>query len=139
MAEFITAIADDLVSGGIGELVSTSGVSIHQNVRRDVGAPHYVTLKQTGGLAFAHKGKEQYALQVMIDSNDPVSGQTIARDVYDRLHERISVTLGGHDVLWIRAIAPPQAVPMGPSAGQPPERFQFSVNFDSLIRKDGGT
>lgn len=139
MAEFITAVANDLVSGGVGALVATSGVSIHQNVRRDTGADHYVTLKQTGGLSFPHKGKEQYTIQAMIDSDDVVSGQTIARSVYDRLNERISVTLGGHDVLWIRAITPPQAVPMGPSAGQPPERFQFSVNFDSLIRKDGGT
>jgi hypothetical protein len=139
MADFLKAVVDDLVSGSVGTINAQSGVCIQENLRRETGADTYVVINQTGGLPFPHAAKEQYAFQALVDSNDMVSGQTACRAVYDRLNERISVTLAGHDVLWIRAIALPQSVPLGPSAGQPPERFMFSVNFDALIRKDGGT
>lgn len=136
MAEFIDAVADDLVASGVGARYATSGVSIQVNYRR-ASAPHVVLLSQTGGLAFPHDAKEQQGIQVLVDSIDLVSAQTIARQVYEQLHERIATaTFSGFEVLWMRATSgPPQAIPVGPAGGQP-ERFQFSVNFDALLVKE---
>ncbi len=140
MAEFIEALASDLTASGVGVRYGTGSgvVSIQLNYRRDVSAEHVALLMQTGGLAFPHKGKEQQGIQVLVDSNDLVSGQTIARQIHDQFHERTAETISGHEVLWLRATTLPQAIPVGPAAGQP-ERFQFSVNFEALIKLSGGS
>ncbi len=143
MAEFVRAVANDLVSGGVGVLYATTGVSIQVNARRDImqGNPGdtIVLVMQTGGIVRPRGSAEEYGIQALVDSNDVVSGEVAARAVFDRLKERFNVTLGGHVVHWLRAIASPQAVPMGPAAGQPPESFMFSINFNALILKDGGS
>ena len=131
MAEFIDAVADDLVASGIGVRYATSGVSIQVNHRRSIDAPHVVLLNQTGGQSFPWAFKEQQGIQVLVDSVDLVSGRDIARRVYDQLHERIATdTFSGFEVLWMRSTSgPPQVVPQ---SGRP-ERFFFSVNFDALL------
>lgn len=135
MPEFVKRVAEDLVASGIGTgLYSTSGVSVQVNYRRDLGTDHVVLLTQTGGVAFAWNFKEQQAFQVLVDSVDLVSAQTLARQVFDQLHERTATCFSGYEVLWLRAVAPPQAIPVGPQADQP-SRFQFSVNFDALLVK----
>lgn len=147
MAEFIRAVADDLVSGSVGTMYSTTpgSVSIQVTNRREIqdsaagDGSTIVLLQQTGGNPWPRGSAEEYGFQVLVDSNDVVSGETAARAVYDRLFERFNEVLGGHVVHWLRAVALPQAVPMGPSAGQPPERFMFSVNFNTLILKTGGS
>lgn len=136
VAEFVSAAANLLVSGGVGTLYATSGTSVQMNVRRDTGAETVVLLSQTGGLAFPHDAKEQYAFQVMVDSTTISGARTTARAVFDLLHERVAEEIGGHDVLWLRAVTLPQAIPMGPSGGPDKERFQFSVNFDALLVKE---
>lgn len=137
MAEFVYTIADDLVSGSIGGLFGSpvSGVSIQPGTRRELfGGDRGVTvvaLIPTGGAAFSRDEKESYGFQAWVDSPTVSGASDTARLVFDRLHERTAEVLGGHQVLWIRAIAPPQAIPASPTA----ERFQFSVNFDSLLVK----
>lgn len=135
MPTFISALADDLVASGIGGRYSTSGTSIQVNYRRDTGAPHVVLLRESGGLSFPWNTKEQLGIQVLVDSNDLVSGQTIARTIYNQFHERTAEVLSGHKLLWLRSTSgPPQAIPLGPAAEA--GRFTYSVNFDALIVKE---
>lgn len=137
--EFIEGVADDLVASGVGTArYSTSGVSVQVNYRRDTGAPTVLLLTQTGGLTFPWDFKEQQGFQVLVDSTDVVSAQTVARQVYDQLNERTAEcfpAVSGHMVLWLRATTLPQAIPVGPTGDQA-EHFQFSVNFDALIIKE---
>ncbi len=133
--EFIEAVARDLVASGVGAFYSTSGVAIQVNVRADDpgnSITTWVVLRQTGGVAFPLKTKEQYAFQCLVDSTTVVSAQTVARTVFDQLHERTAEVISGHKVLWMRAIALPQAVPLGPTDSK---GYQFSVNFDAMLVK----
>ncbi len=83
MAEFIRAVADDLVSGSVGALYATSGVSIQVTNRREIqlGAvgDTIVLLQQSGGNPWPRGSAEEYGFQVLIDSNDAVSGEVAAR------------------------------------------------------------
>lgn len=137
--EFVDSVADYLVASGVGARYATSGTSLQVNVRRETGAPTTVLLTATGGLAFPKKQIEQYAFQALVDSTT-VSGATIkAREVFDLLHDVHATTLpSGHEVLWMRATALPQPVPIGPGGGQT-EQYQFSVNFDALLKLAGGS
>ncbi len=137
--EFIEGVADDLIASGIGTgRYSTSGVSVQVNYRRDTGAPTVLLLSQAGGLAFPLDHKEQQGFQVLVDSIDVVSAQTVARQVFDQLHDRNAECIpavSGHMVLWIRATTLPQPIPVGPFGGQA-EHVQYSVNFDALLVKE---
>lgn len=130
--EFIEAVALDLVASGVGAIYSTSGVSIQPNVRRETAAPTVLYLRQTGGIAFALDTKEQQAFQALVDSTTINVAQTVARTVFDQLHERTAEVISGHQVLWMRAVAPPQAIPLGPTESK---GYQFSVNFDAMLVK----
>ena len=137
-AEFVDALADELVASGVGARYSDSGSSIQVNLRRELGQDHTILLRQTGGLAdpwsSADQGRtEQYAVQVLVDSIDLVSGQVLARQVFNQFHGRKAETISGHQVLWLRSTSgPPQALPLGPT-GQA-GRYQFSVNFDAVLK-----
>ena len=137
MPTLISVLADDLVASGVGTgRYTTSGVSVQINYRRDTGAPHVLLLRETGGASFPHNTKEQLGIQVLVDSNDVVSGQTIARAVYDQFHERVAEAISGIQLLWLRSTTgPPMAIPLGPATDQA-GRFTFSVNFDALIAKE---
>ena len=130
--EFIEAVARDLVASGVGALYATSGVSIQVNMRKETGATTVLLLTQAGGLAFPKDEKEQQGFQCFVDSTTISGAQTVARTVFDQLHERTAEVISGHQVLWMRAIAPPQAVPLGPTDSK---GFQFSVNFEALLVK----
>jgi hypothetical protein len=134
MAEFIDAVADLLVASGVGARYSTSGTSIQVNYRRDEGAPVVVLLMQQGGLSHPRNYKENYAVQCLVDSTTISGARDTCRQVYDLLHETVATEISGHQVLWLRAIAPPQAIPVGPGGGEH-ERYHFSVNFDALLVK----
>lgn len=136
MTEFVDAVADRLVASGICTgRYSTSGTAAQVNLRRDgMGADTIVLLTQQGGGAFPKDQTEQQAFRVLVDAETLSGAQSKSREVFDHLHELTAVTLSGHDVLWVRAVAPPQSVPIGPGES---ERFQFSVNFDALVRKSG--
>lgn len=137
MPEVISGMADELVGAGIGTgIYATSGTSIQVNYRRDMGDDTtHVLLRQSGGASYPHKAKEQQGIQVLVDGPTISGTQATARSIYELWEEVTATTIsGGHEVLWIRAIAPPQAFPTGPDPGR--ERFQFSVNFDVLIVKE---
>lgn len=137
MAELIDGLAQELVGSGICTgLFSTSGTSAQVNFRREMGADViHVVLQQTGGESFPHKAKEVQGIQVLVDGPTLSGTRAKARQVYEFWEEMVAnVISGGHQILWIRAIAPPQAVPTGPD--QSAERFQFSVNFDALVVKE---
>ena len=135
MPTFISALADDLVASGIGVRYATSGISIQVNYRRDTGAPHVVLLRETGGSSHAWDAKENLGIQVIVDSTDVVSGQSISRDIYEQFHDRHAETISGHRMIYLRSTTgPPMALPLGP-ASSTPGRFTFSVNFDALIAK----
>lgn len=135
MPTFISALADDLVASGIGARYATSGVSIQVNLRRETGAPHIVLLRETGGISYPWDAKENLGIQVVVDSTDLVSGQTIARNIYEQFHDRVAETISGHRMLYLRSTSgPPMALPLGP-ASDTPGRYTFSVNFDALIAK----
>lgn len=134
MAEFVDAVADLLVASGIGSRYSTSGTSVQVNYRRDTGAPIVVLLMQQGGLSHPFNYKENYAVQCLVDGTTISGARDTARQVFDLLHEVVAAEVSGHQVLWMRAIAPPQAIPVG-AGGSEHERYQFSVNFDALLVK----
>lgn len=135
MPTFIAALADDLVASGVGSLYASSGVSIQVNFRRETGAPHIVLLRETGGTSWPWAAKENLGVQVVVDSTDLISGQTLARNVYDQFHDRVSETISGHRMLYLRSTSgPPMALPLGP-ATDTPGRYTFSANFDALIAK----
>ncbi len=135
--EFVDSVADYMVLSGVGARYATSGTSIQVTVRRDIGATTVVLVTPQGGLAFPKKQTEQQAFQVLVDS-DTISGARVkAREVFDLLHDVHAVILpSGHEVLWMRAVALPQAIPNGPGRG---EIFQFSVNFDAVLKLAGGS
>jgi hypothetical protein len=138
MSEVVSGLANELVGAGVGTgIYSTSGTSVQINFRRDFGKDvTYIQLTQTGGQAFPRKAKEQQGIQVLVDAPTLSGAQATARAVYDLWEEVIATQIsGGHEILWLRAIAPPQALPTGPG-GTDMERFQFSVNFDALIVKE---
>ncbi len=132
--EFVTAVVDYCVSGGIGALYATSGVSIQDGYRRVTEAPTIVLFSQTGGEAFAQDQMEGYAFQVLVDSETVSGARTTARAVYDLLHETIAnkVDFGSFDVLWLRGVAPPQDIGPGPGGGK---RFVVSTNYDARIKR----
>lgn len=132
--EFIDRLADLLVASGFGERGPTaSGVSIQTSFRREseVG-PTTALLSQTGGASFPWGFKEEYGVQLLVDSSTVSGAKTTARAIYDFLHETTAQVISGHKVLWLRAIAPPQAIPTGPDES----RFQFAVNFNALLVRD---
>ncbi len=135
MTELVDAIADLLVASGIATArYSTSGTSMQVNYRRDTGAPTILLLTQQGGVAQPKDQTEDQAYQALTDSSTVSGAQVKSREVFEFLHERTAEIIGGFDVLYVRAVAPPQAVPTGPGVS---ERFQFSVNFTARIRKQG--
>lgn len=135
MTELVDAVADLLVASGVGTgRYTTSGTSVQVNMRRDLGSPTVMLLTQFGGVAAAKDQTEDQAFQVLVDSSLVSGAQAKAREVFNFLHERTAETLSGLDVLYIRAVAPPQAVPTGPGSS---ERFLFSINFTARIRKQG--
>lgn len=135
MPTFISALADDLVASGIGARYATSGISIQVNYRRDTGAPHVVLLRETGGISYPWVAKENIGIQVVVDSTDIVSGQSISRAILEQFHDRHAETISGHRMIYLRSTTgPPMALPLGPATNTP-GRFTFSVNFDALIAK----
>lgn len=127
--EFIDRLADLLVASGFGILgAPTSGAAVQVDFRRD-GPEMVLLLSQTGGVSYPFGDKEEYGFQVLVDATTISGAKATARGVYDFLHETIVQEIGGHRVLWLRAIAPPQAIPAGPK----PERFQFSTNYRALL------
>lgn len=139
--DLLDGLADLLVASGIATGVySTSGVSDQVNLRRDFGpAVTYLVLAQTGGESFPWAFKEETAFQVLVDGPTLSGARAVARQVYDFLHERLRWEVSGtgyqQRALFIRAVAPPQTIPIGPGAGAV-ERFQFSTNFSALVVRD---
>ena len=135
MAEVISGFGDELIGAGIVTgYYSTSGVSLQINHRREATDPAItiVLMSQTGGLAFPHKAKEQQGFQVLVDAQKVADAASKAREIYALWEELVGTTIsGGHKILWMRAVAPPQTIPNGPGD----RRFQFSVNFDAMIVK----
>lgn len=135
MAEFIDGLAGRLVASGIGTgLYSTSGTSVQVNVRRETGAPTLLLLSQTGGTPHVKGQTEQHGVQVLVDSTTVSGARAKAREVFDHFHGLTAETISGHDVLWVRALALPQAVVVGPGES---EQFRFSLNFEALVRQSG--
>lgn len=130
--EFLDRVADLVVASGIGTgRYATSGVSVQVSFRRELGAPTVLLLTPTGGLTHERGALETQSFQAFVDSETLELARDTARELFDLLHETGTTEIGGHAVTWIRALAPPQAVPVGPDA----KRFQFSVNFDALLAK----
>ncbi len=138
MSEVISGLAQELIGAGIADaLYATTGTAVNVNYRRDPDDPDVtiILLRQSGGLSFVHKQKEQQGIQVLVDSQSARTAQAKARAVYDLWEEVVATTIsGGHEVLWLRAVGPPQSLPTGPDPGR--ERFEFSVNFEALIVKE---
>jgi hypothetical protein len=132
--QFVTAVVDYCVSGLIGELYATSGVSLQDGMRRETAAPTIALFTQTGGESFAQDQTEGYGFQVLVDSETASGARSAARDIYDLLHETVadSSNFGSYDVLWLRGVAPPQDIGPGPGGGN---RFVVSTNFDARIKR----
>ena len=133
--QFVTAVVDYCVSGSIGELYSTSGVSIQDGFRRETGAPTIALFTQTGGETFPQDQTEGYSFQVLVDSVTVDDARTAARAIYSLLNEVVAdyaTSFGSFNVLWLRGIAPPQDIGPGPGDGK---RFVVSLNFDARIRR----
>ena len=132
--QFVTAVVDYCVSGGIGALYATSGVSIQDGMRRETAAPTIAHFSQTGGESYAQDQTEGYGLQVLVDSETASGARTVARDIYDLLHETVanSSDFGSYEVLWLRGVAPPQDIGPGPGGSK---RFTVSTNYDARIKR----
>ena len=133
--QFVTAVVDYCVSGGIGTLYGTSGVSLQDGYRRETGANAIAVFRQTGGETFAQDQTEGSGFQVLVDSVTVDDARTAARAIYDLLNETVAdyaTGFGSFNVLWLRGIAPPQDIGPGPGDSK---RFTVSLNFDARIRR----
>ncbi|MCI0669328.1 MAG: minor capsid protein [Myxococcaceae bacterium] len=130
MAEFVDVVADLLVASGVGGLYEGS-TQVQVNFRREQEQAATVLVVQTGGVAFPFDHKEQAAFQVLMDATTISGGQALARQVFELLHEVVATEVGGYQVLWMRAVAPPQLVAWPGDD----ERHAWSLNFDALIAK----
>lgn len=135
--EFVTAVLDRCVSGGIGALYATSGVSLQDGYRRDWKTPPYTiaVFRQTGGVSFAQDMTEAPTVQVLVDSATVSGARSTARAIYDLLHETVAdyaTNFGSYEVLWLRGVAPPQDIGPGPGGSK---RFTVSVNFEARIKR----
>lgn len=132
--QFVTTVADFCISGGIGELYSTSGVSIQDGLRRETGAPTIAVFTQAPGESFAQDMTEGIGVQVLVDSETVSGARDTARTIYELLHETVAdyANFGSFQVLWLRGIAPPQDIGPGPGDGK---RFVVSTNYDARIRR----
>jgi hypothetical protein len=132
--QFVTAALQNCISGGIGSLYSTSGVSMQDGLRKQTGAPTIALFNQAGGTSFAQDQMESYGFQVLVDSDTPSGARTAARDIYDHLHETVAAYsgFGDYEVLWLRGIAPPQD--LGPGPGEA-DRFTVSTNYVARLRR----
>jgi hypothetical protein len=128
--EFVDAIALRLEANGLGTLYSTSGTSIQVRSRRDTGADQVILLRPTGGLEFERKTTETYAIQCLAESATASGANVLARQVWTDLHDITREVISGFNVLWMRALAPPQDLGAGPGDQ---ERFLFTVNFDARL------
>jgi hypothetical protein len=132
--QLVTSVIDFCISGGIGALYATSGVSLQDGYRRESGAPTIALFNQTGGVSYAQDQTEGYGIQVLVDSETASGARAVAREIYDLLHETVanSTDFGSYDVLWLRGIAPPQDLGPGPGGSQ---RFTVSTNYDARIKR----
>jgi len=133
--QFVTAVVDRCVSGGIGTLYGTTGVSLQDGFRRETGAPTIALFSQATGESYAQAMTEGIGIQVLVDSVTVEDARTTARAIYDLLHETVAnyaTDFGSFEVLWLRGVAPPQDIGPGPGDGK---RFVVSTNFDARIRK----
>jgi hypothetical protein len=133
--ELVTAVVDRCISGGIGTLYGTSGVSIQDGFRRETGAPTIAVFTQTGGESFAQDQMEGVGIQVLVDSETVSGARTTSRAIYDLLHETVAdyaTNFGSFEVLWLRGVAPPQDIGPGPGGGK---RVIVSTNYDARIRR----
>lgn len=133
--QFVTAVVDYCVSGGIGGKYAASKVSLQDGMRRDTGAETIALFRQTGGESYPQDQTEGYGFQVLVDSETVSGARSTARDIYELLHEIVpldSASFNGFDVLWLRGIAPPQDLGPGPGGA---DRFFVSTNYDARIKK----
>ena len=135
--QFVTAVVDYCISGGIGAWYATSGVSLQDGLRRESGASTVVLFSQTGGESYAWDQSEGYGFQVLVDSETVSGARAVARDIYDLLHETVANNsdFGSYEVLWLRGIAPPQDIGPGPGGSK---RFTVSTNYDARLRSPTG-
>lgn len=133
--QLVTAVIDYCISGGIGTLYATSGVSLQDGHRVETGAPTIALFMQTGGESYAQDQTEGYGFQVLVDSETVSGARDTARQIYDLLHEIVAdyaTNFGSFEVLWLRGVAPPQDIGPGPGGGK---RFVVSTNFDARIKR----
>jgi hypothetical protein len=128
----VTLALNECVASGVGTLYGQTGVSLQDGYRRDFDpSPDTVAVfRQSGGASVIHDYTEDYALQVLVDSKTVSGARTVARSIYNLLHERDAENIGGVNVLWLRGVAPPQDLGPGPAEG---ERFTVSVNFTARL------
>lgn len=130
--EFVTAAMNFCVASGIGGVYATSGISMQDGYRRSFDPEPAVTavFRQSGGAGLPFDTSEEYALQVLVDATTVSGARTVARQIYNLLHNRLATIIGGYSVLWLRGVAPPQDLGPGPADR---ERFTVSANFTARL------
>jgi hypothetical protein len=143
VTDFIEGLAGMMVASGIGTsgqsngLYATSGVSVQYDFRRHFDDVEiYVIFQGVGGVPGERGQSERPVFNVWVDGHTLSGVRGTAREVFDFLHERVAFTVSGHDVLYVRGLALPQPIPIGP-APDDPTRYQYSVNFEAFLRKAG--
>lgn len=143
MAKEFAAVAMDYCEAqGIGGVYATSGVALQDGLRRAPGdlpgsAPDTIALfRGTGGetIVGATPGptstSEDYALQVLVDSETVSGARATARAIYDLLHDVRASVISGVSVLWIHGVTPPQDLGTGPGSE---ERFLVTCNYTARL------
>jgi hypothetical protein len=131
--QFVTAVVDRCISGGVGTLYATSGVSIQDGLRQETGAETIAVFTQSSGESFAQDQTEAQGIQVLVDSETVSGARDVARTIYELLHETVAdyaSGFGSFHVLWLRGVAPPQDIGPGPGGSK---RFVVSTNYDARI------
>lgn len=134
--EFVTAALQYVAANGIGTLYSASGVALQDGMRRAPGdlpgvAPETIALfRETGGESLIFDTSEEYAFQVLVDSETVSGARKVSRDIYNLLHDTRATVISGFSVLWLRGVTPPQDIGIGPGTG---ERFTVSTNYTARL------
>lgn len=139
MTQFITALAQYLEAQGVGEIYSTSGVSIQDGMRRDLsdigGPPPTIALVRQGPgdpLINALQTNELYGVQVLVDSETVSGARETSRTIFSLLSGVRAQVISGFRVMSVQAIDLPADIGVAPGAS---ERFTVSTNYTARIVK----
>ena len=107
MAEFIEELLDDLVTAAVITAKDTDGF-IDQ--MPDVTTSPVLAVYDNGGTAATRSPVLQRSVSFRVRADDYDAARTLARSVFDRVHQMVDTTTGTRRVLWALADGLPTSI-----------------------------